>query len=261
MNKSLLSINIALLCGIAGCSSGGSTSGGTAPAQPVSLASTGGLAATTNGGVTTFSSQRDSATSTTVTVGDKTYQVSTNPNTVPGIQSSASGDFVYAPSGSVDISSGSFVDTSLFVKGSDLTNPAGSGRVTDVGAAINGTLTPVENLPSVAFYRGEWNAVATDGPTAGAVGLGQIGNFSATADFGSRQDVSGTFRDDSGQTVLRLDADITGNEFAGTFSDTSNNEVSSVNGGFFGPNAEEIAGVSAARDGDDAIAVGFIGSR
>jgi len=116
-------------------------------------------------------------------------------------------------------------------------------------------------LPSTAFYRGNWNAVATDGPRITDVDGGEVGTFSATADFGARQEVTGTLRNNTGQTAARLNGDIEGNQFTGTLSDTTSSRLGDVNGGFYGPNAEEIAGAGAFEDGQDKLAISFIGSR
>lgn len=249
-----LSISLGLI--VAGCSSSG---GGSPSATPQTTAlSTGGVSTATDG-TRAASLTRNTSASSTVVIGGRTY----NTREIAGLplaQVDSARTFALIPSnnnGGNRIRAGRHVDTAFYFKGTNLLRS--NERISQVGAILDGDLTPTANLPAIANYRGTWNAAAA---APGAVGFGEVGNFTATADFGPRQKVTGNFRDTRGQNVAALDAKINGNEFSGEFSDPSGaGETIDINGGFFGPNAEEIAGAGAVVDGSDKIAVSFIGSR
>ena len=241
----------------AGCSGGGggSTSSANVTPQPASILSSGSLAVDTQG-ESGFSSTPLSNNTQRVTVGGRTYTVTRSP-IEPNV--SANNNLILVESGFSGIRDGQHVATKFYFEGTGLQTQ--TGRVTDVGAAIIGDLTPEQNLPASANYRGQWNGAVAEGTSVQNTGATRVGSFSATADFGPRQKVNGTFRDTDGLIAARLDADITGNQFSGSFSDQTSNTVGDIKGGFFGPNAEEIAGVGAVSEDDDKIAISFIGSR
>ena len=241
----------------AGCSGGGggSTSSANVTPQPASILSSGSLAVDTRG-ESGFTATATNSQTQRVTVGGRTYTVTRSP-IEPSI--SSNDNLILVESGFSGIRDGQHVATKFYFEGTNLQSR--TGRVSDVGAAIIGDLTPEQNLPAFATYRGQWNGAVVDGTSVQNTGATRVGSFSATADFGPRQKVNGTFRDIDGLTAARLDADITGNQFSGSFSDQTSNTVGDIKGGFFGPNAEEIAGVGAVSDDDDKIAISFIGSR
>lgn len=263
MKKLTAGISVIMLTITSGCSSsgggGGNPTAAPAPAITTTLGSpsSDGIAVANNR-TQDFSVVSSGRNNTTIRIGNRTYSVATRSNLTPGVQSSTTGDIVYVPSGAAGIKSGRYADTSIYFLGSNLTNSR-TARATSVGATVTGTLTPVQNLPSVAVYSGNWNSGLTQ--NGRPIGAGEIGRFSATANFGQRKEVTGTFRDNTGQTIIRMDADIKGNQFEGKFKDTSNRNISDVEGGFFGPNAEEIAGASSVTQAGEGIAISFIGTK
>ena len=249
----LASLSLGLIA--AGCSGSGGGGGGASPVTraPVSLAATGGTAVGASSS-TTASINEISSTRSSVTIGGRSYSVS---QSAPGVQTNSANTFAYVPSSSFSgIRSGRHVDTGFYVQGSNLFTP--TERVSNVGAIIDGNLTPVQNLPAVAVYRGTWNGAIIENNQVSAIGGG--GNFTATADFGPRQEVTGTLRDGA-STLFNIDADINGNEFSGTLNSSTNQPVLPVQGGFFGPNAEEIAGAAAGSINGAQVGVSFIGNR
>jgi hypothetical protein len=120
------------------------------------------------------------------------------------------------------------------------------------GMIVTGLQTPKENLPTeTAKYKGEYYyaAVASDGTSDSIGTFGASGSFDMTADFGTNK-LTGYARviggggapDDHDHT--EFNGTIDGNQFYGTtkrLTDVGMN--GQFAGGFYGTNAQEIAGV------------------
>ena len=123
-----------------------------------------------------------------------------------------------------------------------------------------GTPTNVQDLPnSTASYKGTFEVafLRSDGADYDA------GDFSATADFGSAQKITGTFKSmDNGVMVeqARLDAGISGNSFSGNVIATGSEAKFNAGGIFVGPGAASVLGAAqgAAKDTDGSDYLGLL---
>lgn len=139
----------------------------------------------------------------------------------------------------------------------------GDAPADDGGAFFAGNLTPESQMPTLgtAVYTGRavGHESSSGGPAAGLI----VGNAAFTADF-SNNLMTGTLamRDAEGFPIVTVsipDAVIDSNGFGGrAVSNRAHNGT--VDGGFFGPSASEVAGF-AELDGPSRLQIGFGGTQ
>lgn len=142
------------------------------------------------------------------------------------------------------------------------------GDVQDVAVGVVGNKTLESDLPS-----GEVNYAGTY--LVGSVEVGEVGgntdfsndesdarSFTAIADFGAAKTITAAFSDD-GKSV-DMNGTITGNSFSGTVAIPDGPTLAS-SGGFYGPQAAEIAGTVSGQISEDNgtfdIILGFAGTK
>ena len=139
-----------------------------------------------------------------------------------------------------------------------------ASEITNVGISIDGALTAVDELPAQASYSGQ---VVTIQPSdlSGAQNPEDArtnSDFTATATFGQTNTLTGSVFDQTdGANVATIEADITGNTFSGNVTDNGGNGSTSLDGGFFGQNAEAIAGAGSGVIGGERTSIGLVGTR
>lgn len=153
-----------------------------------------------------------------------------------------------------------------FVTGTNFDNDQ-AATFNNAGFAIEGNRTAVDELPAQANYSGsitvttlENIANTTNDPDN--ENPFDRSNFTATATFGQTNTLAGSVTDvEDGSNVATIQADITGNTFSGSVTDNNGAGSTSLDGGFFGPNAHDIAGSgSGVVDGNRTL-LGLIGTR
>ena len=138
-------------------------------------------------------------------------------------------------------------------------------EIENIAITIDGALTPVEDLPAQAAYSGGIVVVAADRlagasqPDDDAI---SNGSFTAIATFGQTNELSGTLTNDNNPSgFATIQADITGNTFSGTVNDNEGGGSAPLDGGFFGQNAQAIAGAGTGEVNGRNISIGLVGSR
>jgi hypothetical protein len=170
----------------------------------------------------------------------------------------------YVPSGNTAVTL-EIDDASLtmFIKNYQAAYDAGQNvtNYTYDGYAIiaTGRETSTDHLPTViAQYKGGWFLISgANSANSGSVG-GSSGQFTATVDFNAKT-LAAVVQDFSNSTVATATAKISGNKFIGTA--TGSNFNGEIIGGFYGPNAEQIAGVGHGLSSSENAELGFIGTQ
>ena len=142
------------------------------------------------------------------------------------------------------------------------------GVVDDNGDGI--TNTPLDQLPAQANYAGRFLIISEQTIANGTpddpnedldnIDLIEQAEFTAVATFGQTNTLEGSVLDE-GNRVGEIDADITGNTFAGTVNEIDGEGSATLNGGFFGVNGQEILGSGSGVINGEQSAIAIEGSR
>ena len=151
-----------------------------------------------------------------------------------------------------------------FITGTDFDND-NEPTFNSVGFIIEGNLTPVSDLPAQATYSGRASVINLESiqrTTEESPNPFMTSDFTATATFGQTNTLTGSLTDrTNGANFATIDADITGNTFSGSVTDNAGPGSVSLDGGFFGPNADEIAGAGSGVIDGERTSIGLVGSR
>ena len=141
-------------------------------------------------------------------------------------------------------------------------------EITNVGISIDGALTAVDELPAQASYSGQ--AVFIQPSDLSGVQNSEdaraINDFTATATFGQTNALTGSILENSdgpGEPTIEatIEATITGNTFSGNITGNDGTGFTSLDGGFFGQNAEAIAAAGVGESDGENFSVGLVGTR
>jgi hypothetical protein len=241
--------------------------------------------------------QKDGSDKLTITVGGKEYKLSGGQNNTtgqPGLAYTAYGNTAHSqaatgagdtdPNNGAYVLNGQYTSLAAFIKGGGTWHEIGDEddewNIPDMegyGMIVTGLQTPKENMPSqTANYHGEYYYASVD--SSGDGNFGASGSFDMTADFGDSK-LTGRARvigghgapDDPDHTEFT--GTIHGNQFDGTTKNIAaagagySGMDGTFAGGFYGPNAEEIAGVGTGTAkpenfGDPAdVSMAFVGKK
>jgi hypothetical protein len=149
----------------------------------------------------------------------------------------------------------------IFVKNYARAAAAGNFNYSYDGYSIiaTGLETPASGIPtSIVSYSGGWFLISGLGATGTSSGQvsGVSGDFQLTANFGTKA-VTMLAKDGSNQNIASVTGKISGNKFVGT---STGQFAGDVAGGFYGTNAQEVAGVGNGTYASQHAEVGFIGT-
>ena len=151
-----------------------------------------------------------------------------------------------------------------FITGTDFDND-NAPTFNSAGFIIEGNLTEVSDLPSQATYSGRASSISIESigrTTEDDPNPYTTSNFTATATFGQTNTLNGSLSDrTNGNDVATINAEITGNTFSGTITDNEGAGSTTLDGGFFGPNADAIAGAGTGNIDGEQIVIGIDGVR
>ncbi len=226
-------------------------------------------------GRSSFSEQPATATSGRIvrgTINGETFSVNLDQNTDEngGVFISEEGNIIVPDGRSQEdilldtASENTNLNITPFIVGTNFDSDA-EPTLSNAGFIIEGNLPPTADLPSQANYSGRTAVISLESiadTTPEDPNPYTSSNFTATATFGQTNTFNGSLTDPiNGESVATIKADISGNTFNGTITDNAGEGSISLDGGFFGPNAEEVAGAgSGVLDGDQ-FSIGLLGSR
>ena len=140
----------------------------------------------------------------------------------------------------------------------------------DAGGANAIRVTPVDDLPAQATYSGRFFSISQNTIVEATQEFDERNptgddfifedRFDATATFGQTNTLEGSVFDE-GNRVAEINADITGNTFAGTVNGLDDESSATLNGGFFGVNGQEILGSGSGVLNGEQSAIAIEGSR
>lgn len=175
----------------------------------------------------------DPQTKNTLTVDGRSYVLPTN-------QAFArTGEW---KSGQIEMETSNILSYATFGRIADRKNLDANGTA-NAYIFTQGYATPETNMPTSGSAQYEGKAImgtVLHDETAPDDAPAIFADAKFNVDFGNKSLTGDLYEE--GQAVVHIKADIAGNRFNGTYN--GDNQTTTTKGGFYGPNADEIAGVS-----------------